>query len=162
MAGMNTEMNLEITCIDSTATERLGNSIGKNLKGGEIFELISDLGGGKTSFVRAMAAAIGIHDVSSPSFTIHNVYSSDTLTMHHYDFYRLAEPGVVQNELKETLFLPDSVSCIEWAESVHRVLPDTRITVNITPTDNDGRLFVFRFPSTLAYVFSGVKNECED
>ncbi len=47
--------------------------------------------------------------------------------MHHYDFYRLSEPGVVQNELKETLFLPDSVSCIEWGESVQQVLPPTRL-----------------------------------
>ncbi len=37
--GMNTETSLEIICIDSTATERLGSNIGARLKGGEVFEL---------------------------------------------------------------------------------------------------------------------------
>jgi tRNA threonylcarbamoyladenosine biosynthesis protein TsaE len=52
-------------------TVALGQKIGQQLQGGEVIELISDLGGGKTQLVRGLAAGMGSTDqVQSPTFTI--------------------------------------------------------------------------------------------
>ena len=68
-------MTHSIVSTDSKSTEKLGALLGKQLKGGEVIELVSDLGGGKTTFVRGLAAGSGSKDqVASPTFTLSKVY----------------------------------------------------------------------------------------
>lgn len=114
--------------------------LGKRLRGGEVIELISDLGGGKTTFVRGLARGIGSQDqVTSPTFTINNVYQGAKLTLYHFDFYRLSEPGVMRDELAEILQDPQAVTVIEWGEMVHDVLPNDKLTMTITATGETSR-----------------------
>jgi len=81
---------LRITSESPEATEQLAEAIGRRLTGGEVIELVSDLGGGKTTFVRGLARGLGSADVvSSPTFTVSKVYKADKLELHHFDFYRL-------------------------------------------------------------------------
>jgi len=88
----------------SEDTERLGELLGRRLRGGEVLELRSDLGGGKTTFVRGLVRGAGCHDrVSSPTFTLSRVYKSKDFEIHHFDFYRLQDPGLVANELAEVV-----------------------------------------------------------
>ena len=70
--------------------EMLGQQIGQRLRGGEIIELVGDVGAGKTTFTRGLAKGLAIHDnITSPSFTINCNYTGrDGLTLRHYDFYR--------------------------------------------------------------------------
>ena len=134
-------------------TFNLGREFGSSLKGGEVIEFIGDLGAGKTSFMRGVAQGIGSEDsVSSPTFTISNIYTSSRhpelslgsdLQIHHFDFYRLSEPGLIQEQLKEALDDPNAIVCVEWAESVRGVLPEDRITIKITTLDEEKREFVF-------------------
>lgn len=121
----------------------LGREFGSKLKGGEVIEFIGDLGAGKTSFMRGLAEGIESEDsVSSPTFTISNVYSGrDSLSLHHYDFYRLPEPGLIAEDLAEAIQNPKAIICVEWAESVRGVLPDDRITIEIIPIDEEKREF---------------------
>lgn len=123
----------------------LGRDFGSKLNGGEVIEFIGDLGAGKTSFMRGVAEGVGSDDsVSSPTFTLSNVYSGrDGLSIYHFDFYRLNEPGLVQEQLKEALDDPKTVVCVEWAESVRGVLPEDRITIHITAIDEEKREFKF-------------------
>src|SRR5687767_11856405 len=108
-------------------TVELGKRLGERFKGGEVIELISDLGGGKTQLVRGMAAGMGSTDqVQSPSFTISRVYKSDRLEFHHFDFHRLSEPGILQYELSELLGQPGQVVAVEWADTVADILPGDR------------------------------------
>src|SRR5690349_8475192 len=101
---MSTVETWQIKSSNSENTEQLGRELGARLRGGEVIELASDLGGGKTTFVRGLAVGMGSIDaVSSPSFTISQVYNSDNLSLHHYDFYRLGEPGLMAQELSEVL-----------------------------------------------------------
>lgn len=73
---MNIATTCQIVSTSSDATEKLGEQVGKRLKGGEVIELISDLGGGKTTFIRGLARGMGSTDhVSSPTFTISKFYS---------------------------------------------------------------------------------------
>jgi tRNA threonylcarbamoyladenosine biosynthesis protein TsaE len=77
--------------------------------------------------------------VSSPSFTLEQVYKAGKLELHHFDFYRLNDPGIMAAELKEVLENPNNIVIIEWAQSVQGVLPDKRIKIEIKTTDENKR-----------------------
>lgn len=134
-------------------TTRLGAAIGERLKGGEVLELISDLGGGKTAFVRGLAEGAGSSDrVSSPSFTLRNEYKTPTLTIYHFDFYRLSEPGIMSQELAETLEAEGAVTVVEWATIVKDVLPQDHMTIRITATGENSRSFLLSCPANFEYL----------
>ena len=147
-----------ITCNSIEETIALGQKIGKNLKGGEVIELISDLGGGKTTFVRGLAKGFGSADsVSSPSFTLSNMYrSKNEKHMHHFDFYRLSEAGIVGNELSEVVGDPDMVVVIEWGEIVHDILPGNRIIISIKSLDEEKRSLKVQTEKDLEYAIKGI------
>lgn len=116
--------------------------------------LASDLGGGKTAFVRGLAKGMGsTDDVHSPSFTVSNEYEADTLRLYHFDFYRLNEPGIMRDELSEVVADPQAVVAIEWADIVENVLPADHILVKITPTSDTERQFRFTYPDTFNALF---------
>lgn len=115
--------------------------------------LSSDLGGGKTTFVRGLAAGMGSSDhVSSPTFTISREYSAGPLTLYHFDFYRLHEPGVVAAELAEFLDDPHAVVAVEWGDVVEEVLPAKRLTIHLERTGDTTRLLKFACHEALAYL----------
>jgi len=121
-------------------TEALGATIGAHLRGGEVIELTSDLGGGKTTFVRGLAAAAGSKDrVASPTFTISKVYEAPDFTIHHFDFYRLPEAGLIRHELEDVLGDPKSVVVIEWSNVIADVLPKDTIRIHIRTTGEHER-----------------------
>ncbi len=113
------------------------------LRGGEVIELVSDLGGGKTTFVRGLARGLGSTDrVSSPTFTISKVYKvPGSLALHHFDFYRLPEAGLIAEELADVLDDPRNIVVVEWAGIVQDVLPQSKLTIRIEKTPEDERIF---------------------
>lgn len=125
------------------------------LKGGEVIELISDLGGGKTTFVRGLAKGMGSNDkVASPSFTISREYKTGDLTLYHFDFYRLSDPGIVANELIEIISDQKAVVAVEWADIVEDVLPTNKLTVHINNMGENTRELIFEYPENLHYLIS--------
>lgn len=150
----------EFTTKSVESTKELGKVFGKNLKGGEVLELLSDLGGGKTTFVSGVVDGFGSSDpVASPTFTISNVYTrTDKKEFHHFDFYRLEEAGIIKNELVEDLGEPDLVVAVEWGEVVHDVLPEDRIKILIKAVSENERTILFSYPSSFSYLFAGVKD----
>lgn len=138
-------MTYEATTTNSADTKSLAKRLAKSLKGGEIIELASDLGGGKTTFVQGMAEALGYTgEVTSPTFTLSNIYRlPGGLELHHYDLFRLNEAGVVGEGLFEGLGDPDIVTVIEWAGAVHSGLPADRLTVHLHHTGSDDRRLDF-------------------
>lgn len=142
--------------------------MGKNLRGGEVIELISDLGGGKTTFVRGLARGMGSTDkVASPTFTVSKEYHSPKppkLRLVHYDFYRLTNPGIMQFELAETLSDTNSVAVIEWADIVHDVLPESRVTINIksvSGSSENARQLEVSYPPELSYLFNDFNTDLD-
>lgn len=132
--------------------------LGKALRGGEVIELVSDLGGGKTTFVRGLARGAGSKDkVGSPTFTISKVYNAPHFDIHHFDFYRLPDPGLVANELAEVLGDEHIVTVIEWADVVSHVLPNNRIHIEIKQTPDGARELKFHASQTLTYLLEAVK-----
>jgi len=92
-------------------------------------------------------------EVTSPSFTVNNTYTSSKLTLEHFDFYRLDVPGLLSGQLEEDIFQPDTVVAVEWGDIVSDILPDSRVRVAISVEANDSRTIQFRFPEELSYIF---------
>jgi len=120
-------------------TKDLAASIGSLLKGGEVFELVGDVGAGKTTFVKGLAKGLGIEDdIQSPSYTISRLYDArDELQLVHYDFYRLTEPGIMANEVAEMIRDEKTITVIEWADIIEGILPENRYTIQLqSPSEN--------------------------
>ncbi len=146
-----------IKTADANQTENIAEIIGGNLRGGEVIELVSDLGGGKTTFTRGLARGFGSPDrVASPTFTISKVYKSGSKEMHHFDFYRLPQAGLIEHELADVLTDKNCVVVIEWGDVVQHVLPEKRLTVAITQTDDDGRELKIKCADELSYLTEGL------
>lgn len=119
-----------------------GEDLGRKLKGGEVLELIGDVGVGKTTLAKGIAKGLSVKDeIQSPSFTISRSYAArDGLTLNHYDFYRLSDPGLMKIEIADSLTDPKNITIIEWAESITDILPETRTIINIKYLpDEEGR-----------------------
>lgn len=142
---MNSAMTYKTTTTDSASTMALAAPLAKLLTGGEVIELASDLGGGKTVFARGLIQALGSTDeITSPTFTLSRIYHlPDGREVHHYDLYRLNEAGVVGDELSEDVGADGVITIIEWAGIAEDVLPADRLRVDITVTGENDRELVF-------------------
>jgi tRNA threonylcarbamoyladenosine biosynthesis protein TsaE len=152
---MSSPIKFQIDTPDLASSLRFAEQIGGRLRGGELIELASDLGGGKTTFVRGIALGAGSLDhVSSPSFTLTNVYETSSLLIHHFDFYRLNDPGILRNEIAEVLTDTKAVVIIEWADSIKDMLPDARISMSIRVTGDESRHYEVRYSDAFEYLFN--------
>ncbi|MBC7868637.1 tRNA (adenosine(37)-N6)-threonylcarbamoyltransferase complex ATPase subunit type 1 TsaE [Candidatus Saccharibacteria bacterium] len=136
-------MIIEVT--NEKEMRAFGARLGRHLKGGEVLELVGDVGSGKTTLTKGIAIGLGVdEDVQSPSFTISRVYDArDGLTLAHYDFYRLGHAGIMADELHETILNPRTVTVIEWGGIVEGALPTDRLTLSIvSPTETTRRIIV--------------------
>lgn len=126
---------------DEDEMKTFGQLIGSLLSGGEIVELIGDVGAGKTTLVKGIAVGLNINDyIQSPSFTINRVYKGrDDITLAHYDFYRLDDAGVMGDELAEAINEPKTITIIEWGKIVSGVLPVDRLSIEILATSENTR-----------------------
>ncbi|MBP9852489.1 MAG: tRNA threonylcarbamoyladenosine biosynthesis protein TsaE [Patescibacteria group bacterium] len=163
---MSTVKTLQITSQNSADTEKLGEQIGSKLRGGEILELSSDVGGGKTTFTRGLARGAGSQDrVSSPTFTVSKEYDTPNVKIFHYDFYRLDDAGIMRLELAESMSDPHAVIVIEWSDIVGGVLPEKRLQIEfkriatITNGNADGdepRGVMLTIPEEMSYLVEGM------
>lgn len=153
-----TTLEWQTTSDSAEQTEMLAEKLGRALKGGEVIELISDLGGGKTTFVRGLMRGLQSPDkVASPTFTISKLYKAGDLEVHHFDFYRLHEAGVIADELAEVAGDPKTIVVVEWADVVQHVLPTDRITLSIAQTPSGSRRLTFQCPESLQHLLKAVE-----
>lgn len=138
----NISMKIEVK--NQSELEAFGNKLGGLFEEGIGLVLSGDVGAGKTTLVKSIAAGMGIDDeVSSPSYTLSQTYQSpDRLRLVHYDFYRLSDPGILANELEEVLSDGQAVVAIEWSDIVSGVLPTDHLQIQIVPTSDTSRRLV--------------------
>lgn len=126
-------------------TRLLGEQLGRLVQGGQVIELVGDVGSGKTTLTKGISAGLDIKDdVQSPSYTINRTYEArDNLVMSHYDFYRLTDAGILKNELEEVFGDSSTIVIIEWADIVDGVLPEDKLTIEILATGENSRTITF-------------------
>ena len=113
-------------------TYALGEKIGKAAQPGQIYTLTGDLGVGKTVFTQGVAAGLGITEpVSSPTFTIVQVYEEGRLPFYHFDVYRIGDIEEMDEIGFEDYVYGDGVSLIEWANLIDEILPANRTEITI-------------------------------
>lgn len=118
-----------------------GKRLADGLRPPAVIELIGDVGAGKTTLTRGLAEGLGIKEpITSPSFTISKRYNFDGGVLVHYDFYRLGDPGIMREEIAETLQDKNAITVIEWGESVADLLPEKHIRIEIKLADNGARI----------------------
>lgn len=113
-------------------TFALGVEIGQSCKGGEIILLNGDLGVGKTIFSKGMGKGLGIEEpISSPTFTVVQIYEKGRLPLYHFDVYRIADIEEMDEIGYEDYFYGNGVCLIEWAALIKEILPKDVISVTI-------------------------------
>ena len=148
-------MEIKVTTNNLSATQTLGELIGKNLKGDETFALVAELGGGKTSFTQGLARGVGIKKiVISPTFVLERIYKSRH-PLHHFDMYRIEASDADSTGLLD--ILGEAVVVVEWAEKIKSQLPDDTIWVTIKVMGENEREFIFEYPENRNYAFKNVK-----
>ena len=113
-------------------THALGKKIGQQAKPGDVYTLIGDLGVGKTVFTKGFAAGLGIQeDISSPTFTILQLYEEGRLPLYHFDVYRIEEPEEMEEIGYEEYFYGQGVCLVEWASLVEEIIPPEAVWITI-------------------------------
>jgi len=113
-------------------TYELGLKIGKEAKKGQVYTMVGDLGVGKTVFTQGMAHGLGIKEpISSPTFTIVQVYEEGRLPFYHFDVYRIGDIEEMDEIGYEDYFYGNGVTMIEWANLIEEILPETYREVQI-------------------------------
>jgi len=118
-----------------------GEQLGKSLKPPKVIELIGDVGAGKTTITRGIAKGLKIEEpVTSPSFTIAKRYAfPENGILAHYDFYRLPDPGIMSEDLYESINDEHTVTIIEWGNSVENLLPANHLKIEIKLREDGSR-----------------------
>lgn len=134
----------KVTMNSRRATINLGQELAKHLQKGDVIVLNGDLGAGKTTFTKGIAAGLGIPDmVKSPTFTIIREYKNGRLPLYHMDVYRLENGGGEELGLEE-YFDGDGVCVVEWAEYVADELPEHFLVIHFKRTaDENKRILEF-------------------
>ena len=116
----------------SAETQALGKKIGETARPGDVYTLVGDLGVGKTVFTQGIADGLGITEpVSSPTFTIVQVYEEGRMPFYHFDVYRIGDIEEMDEIGYEDYFYGEGLCMIEWANLIEEILPDKRYDVTI-------------------------------
>lgn len=123
-------MVIESNC--EKETYELGCRLGQEAQAGQVYTLVGDLGVGKTVFTKGLAAGLGIEGpVSSPTFTIVQVYEEGRLPFYHFDVYRIGDVEEMDEVGFEDYVYGEGVSLIEWANLIEEILPQHYTEVKI-------------------------------
>jgi tRNA threonylcarbamoyladenosine biosynthesis protein TsaE len=120
-------------------TYELGVKLGEKSRAGQVYTLVGDLGVGKTVFTKGLAAGLGIAEpVSSPTFTIVQIYEEGRLPFYHFDVYRIGDVEEMEEIGYEDYVYGEGVSLIEWADLIEELLPEHYTEVKIEKNLENG------------------------
>ena len=113
-------------------TFALGERIGRDSLPGQVYTRIGDLGVGKTVLTQGVAKGLGITEpVSSPTFTILQVYEEGRMPFYHFDVYRIGDIEEMDEIGYEDYFYGDGLCMIEWSNLIEEILPEHRKEITI-------------------------------
>jgi tRNA threonylcarbamoyladenosine biosynthesis protein TsaE len=125
----------------SLDTEKLGLSLGRMLKGGEVILLVGELGSGKTVLVKGIARGLDIKEnIVSPTFIIIKNYDMGRLRLNHIDLYRIGSLDGLG--IEEYLDDHEAVTVIEWGEKIKDSIEEY-LLIEFEILDDNSRKIIF-------------------
>ena len=125
----------------SLETEKLGLSLGRILKGGEVILLVGELGSGKTVLVKGIARGLDIKEnIVSPTFIIIKNYDMGRLRLNHIDLYRIGSLDGLG--IEEYLDDHEAVTVIEWGEKIKDSIEEY-LLIEFEILDDNSRKIIF-------------------
>jgi tRNA threonylcarbamoyladenosine biosynthesis protein TsaE len=116
---------------------KLGARIGVQLKAGDLLLLSGPLGAGKTALTQGIGQALGIENITSPTFVISRIHPGK-VPLVHVDAYRLQEGSTsIFDDLDLESYLPTSITVVEWGEGLANRLADEFLEIQIEFGVND-------------------------
>ena len=123
-------------------TRNLGARLAEELRPGDVILLEGHLGAGKSELARGIAKGLGVAEtVTSPSFTILNVYASGRIPLYHFDWYRLESEEELYEMGMDEYLGGDGVALVEWPGKCPDALPADFMMIEICPEEADTRVF---------------------
>ena len=120
----------------------LGARIGKELKAGDLLLLSGPLGAGKTALTQGIGLALGIENITSPTFVISRIHPGK-IPLVHVDAYRLqGDSTAIFDDLDLESYLPTSITVVEWGEGLADRLADQYLEIKIEFGEGDDQRLV--------------------
>ncbi len=113
-------------------TRKLGERLAGQLRAGDVILLEGELGAGKSELARGVAKGFGVQEtVTSPSFTILNVYESGRIPLYHFDWYRLESAEELYELGMDEYLGGDGIALVEWPGRCPDAVPETCLRIRI-------------------------------
>lgn len=117
-----------------------------------VYAFNGEMGAGKTTFINALCAALGVDDTEStgsPTFAIINEYRSDTTAelIYHFDLYRIENLEQAFDIGVEDYLDSGALCLIEWPDRIADILPDDTVNITIDVHPDGSRTLTFDDPS---------------
>jgi tRNA threonylcarbamoyladenosine biosynthesis protein TsaE len=149
---------------DSKQTQKLGEILTKDLKGGEIICLVGELGSGKTTFTQGLLKGLKIKGPhTSPTFLIMKQYhitrnikheTKEKKMLHascfmfhdvyHIDAYRINSNDIINLGWEEIMANPKNIVIIEWADRIKKIIPKNSLWINFKWLDENKREIILK------------------
>lgn len=166
MTVPQTAMTSTVGVSDEAALARLAAMVVAARPPRAFFALHGDLGAGKTTFVKAAAAALGIDPVAviSPTFGLLHMHDGPQARLLHADLYRLADPAELHETGWDDAVAAADVVCVEWPERIATALPVDRVDVTFTIESPTARTltFVARGPAHVPVIAAVTAHAADD
>lgn len=122
-------------------TRALGKKLAARLQPGDVLLLEGDLGAGKSELTRGIAAGLGVTEtVTSPSFTILNVYESGRCPLYHFDWYRLESSEELYELGMDEYLGGDGIAVVEWPGRCPDAVPEGAVRIRMTAAGDNERI----------------------
>ncbi len=144
-----------VVSVSADNTFELGEELGAQLKGGDVILLTGGLGAGKTLLTKGILNALSydIDEVTSPSFTLVNLYKAEAFDVYHIDLWRTqpGEDAAFAIGLDEILEEASAVKIIEWAERLGQFQFESPVySIDITGDGDEPRMIKIEVPERSA------------
>ena len=121
-------------------TRAFGRRLAEKLLPGDVLLFYGNLGAGKSEMTRGIAEGLGVSGpVTSPSFTILNVYDDGRVPLYHFDWYRLESAEELYEMGMDEYLGGDGVAVVEWPTQCPEAIPETHLAVKLTPSGETER-----------------------
>jgi len=132
--GTKAKILRELTTHSADETIAFGRTLAELLAPPKLVLLRGDLGAGKTTLVKGIAAAFDAaseEDVTSPTFTLIHEYRGPLANLFHIDLYRIDTPRELDTLALDDLRTENSILLIEWGEKFPRLVRERDIEISL-------------------------------